>query len=78
MAEPMQPAPGSRAPGWREAIGVGAVVVVVVLGLAVATSALPAGLQDVVFRTPLAIVVLLVGTVGLMIAIARGRRSGGT
>jgi hypothetical protein len=50
---------------------VGAVVVAVVLGLAFATSALPTGFQDVIFRTPLAIVVLLVGTVGLLIWITR-------
>jgi uncharacterized membrane-anchored protein len=60
-----------RTPGWREVLLVGAVVVVVVLGLAFATSALPTGLQDVIFRTPLAIVVLLVGTVGLLIWITR-------
>ncbi len=77
MAEPLRPAPGARTPGWRDAITVGAIVVVVVLGLAVATSALPTGLQDVVFRTPLAIVVLVIGTVGLLAAIARGRRHGG-
>lgn len=77
MAEPVREAPGSRTPGWREAITVGAIVVAAVLGLAVLTSAMPVGLQDVVFRTPLAIVVLVIGTVGLMAAIARGRRQGG-
>jgi hypothetical protein len=60
-----------RTPGWREVLLVGAVVVAVVLGLAFATSALPTGFQDVIFRTPLAIVVLLVGTVGLLIWITR-------
>lgn len=65
------PEAGNRAPGWREVVLVGAVVVAVVLGLAVATSVLPTSLQDVVFRTPLAIVVLLVGTVGLLLWIAR-------
>ena len=77
MAEPVRQAPGARTPGWREAITVGAILVAVVLGLAVLTSALPVGLQDVVFRTPLAIVVLVIGTVGLLAAIARGRRQGG-
>ena len=75
MAERGQggPASGQRAhsPGWREVLILGAVVVGVVLGLAVLTSVLPAGLQDVVFRTPLAIVVLAVGTVGLLVWIAR-------
>lgn len=61
----------ARIPGWREVLIVGAVVVAVVLGLALATSLLPTGLQDVVFRTPLAIIVLVVGTVGLLLWIAR-------
>lgn len=74
MAEPSPQSPEVRTPGWREAILVGAVVVALVLGLAVLTSALPVQLQDVIFRTPLAIVVLVVGTVGLLISIARGRR----
>jgi heme A synthase len=63
--------PSGRTPGWREVLIVGAIVVVVVLGLAVATSLLPVGLQDVVFHTPLTIVVLVVGTVGLLAWIAR-------
>jgi len=62
---------GGRAPGWREVLLVGAVVVVVVLGLAFGTSLLPSGLQDIVFRTPLTIIVLVAGTVGLLIWIAR-------
>jgi hypothetical protein len=62
---------GPRSPGWREVLTVGAIVVGAVLGLAVLTSALPTTLQDVVFRTPLAIVVLVVGTVGLLIWLVR-------
>jgi hypothetical protein len=50
---------------------VGAVVVGVVLGLAVLTSLMPSSIQDVVFRTPLAIVVLVVGTVGVLVWITR-------
>jgi uncharacterized membrane-anchored protein len=61
----------ARTPGWREVLTVGAVVVAIVLGLAVLTSLLPTSLQDVVFRTPLAIFVLVVGTVGLLVWIAR-------
>ena len=69
------PAPETgRAPGWREVLVVAAVVVGVVLGLAILTSLLPTALQDVVFRTPLAIVVLLVGTVGLLARLARRER----
>jgi len=50
---------------------VAAVLVGAVLGLAVATSVLPTGLQDVIFRTPLAIVVLLFGTIGLLVWLVR-------
>jgi uncharacterized membrane-anchored protein len=66
------PAPETgRAPGWREVLGVAVIVVAAVLGLAVLTSFLPTDLQDLVFRTPLAIAVLLVGTVGLLARLAR-------
>ncbi len=65
--------PGGRVPGWREALVVGALVVIGVFGLGIATSALPVSLQDVVFRTPLAIVVLLAGTVLVLMRIARPR-----
>ena len=61
----------ANAPGWREVLTVGGVVVAVVLALAVLTSVLPASLQDVVFHTPLAIVVLVVGTLGLLLWVAR-------
>ena len=66
-------ATAARAPGWREALALGAIVVIVVLGLAVLTSALPASLQDAVFRTPLAIVLLVAGTLLVLVRIARGR-----
>lgn len=67
------PTPSGRAPGWREVLIVAAVVVGVVLGLAVLTSLLPSTLQDLVFRTPLAILVLVVGTVGLLARLAMRR-----
>ena len=60
-----------HAAGWREVLIVAVVVVAVVLGAAFVTGALPAAGQDVVFRTPLAIVVILVGTVGLLVRLAR-------
>ncbi len=66
---------GGRSPGWREVIIVAAAVVAVVLGAAVLTSLLPRELQELVFKTPLAIVVLVVGTVGLLIRIST-RRTG--
>ena len=63
--------PDRRSPGWREVLVVGTVVVAVVLGLAVLTSLIPSSIQDVIFRTPLAIVVLVVGTVGVLVWITR-------
>ncbi len=70
MAEPTRSA---RQPGWREVLLVAAVVVAVVLGLAFATSLLPTTLQQLFFRTPVAIVVLLVGTAWILWRISRDR-----
>jgi uncharacterized iron-regulated membrane protein len=50
---------------------VAAAAVAVVLGAAVATSVLPTSAQEVVFHTPLTIVVLIVGTGWLLWRIAR-------
>jgi anti-sigma-K factor RskA len=58
------------APGWREVILVAVAIVAVALGAAAVTGLLPPAGQEVVFRTPLVIVVLLVGTVGLMVRLA--------
>lgn len=68
MAEPQRL--GSQ-PGWREVILVAAAVVAVVLGAAILTSLLPAAVQDVVFHTPVAIAVLIVGTGWLLWRISR-------
>ncbi len=46
-------------------------VVAVVLGAAIATSLLPAAVQDIVFHTPVAIGVLIVGTGWLLWRISR-------
>ncbi len=54
--------PVGRQPGWRGVALVAAAVVVVVMGAAVVTSLLPTTLQEIVFHTPLAIVVLIAGT----------------
>lgn len=62
-----------RAPGWRQVLLVAAAVVLAVLGLAVGTSLLPREAQEVVFRTPLAIAVLVLGTVGLLALLALRR-----
>jgi FtsH-binding integral membrane protein len=52
---------------------VAAGVVAVVLGAAALTSLLPTSFQEVVFHTPLAIVVLIVGTGWLLWRISRRR-----
>lgn len=71
MAEPRPLGGRPGQPGWREVLGVAIVVVAVVLGAAIVTSLLPTAAQEVVFHTPLAIVVLLVGTGWLLWRIAR-------
>jgi heme A synthase len=65
--------PAGRQPGWREVALVAAAVVVVVMGAAILTSILPSSLQEIVFHTPLAIVVLVVGTGWLLWRISRRR-----
>jgi hypothetical protein len=60
-----------RSPGWREVLVVAGVVVGIVFAFQVLTSLLPPSLQDIVFHTPLAIAVLVVGTVGLLLRIVR-------
>ena len=60
-----------RTPGLREALIVGAVTVVIVLAASVFTFLLPPDARDVVFRTPLLILVLIVGTAGVLWRITR-------
>ena len=69
MAEPDRV---GRQPGWREVLIVAGVVVAVVLGLAILTSVLPTDVQQVVFHSPLLIVVLIVGTGAVLWRISRG------
>jgi FtsH-binding integral membrane protein len=66
-----------RAIGLRDVLVVAGLSVVVVLGAAVLTSLLPPEGQAIVFRTPLLIVVLLVGTAAALWRIARPRPPGG-
>jgi FtsH-binding integral membrane protein len=68
VTEPQPPRPQA---GWREVVLVAAAAVAVVLGAAVATSLLPTSAQEIVFHTPLTIVVLVVGTGWLLWRIAR-------
>ena len=65
-----------RAIGLREVLLVAGLTVAVVLGAAIATSLLPKSFQEVVFRSPLLIVVLIVGTAALLWGIARPRPPG--
>jgi hypothetical protein len=64
-------ADATRTPGLREALLVGAVTVAVVLGAAAVTSLLPGDARDLVLRTPLLILVLIVGTAGVLWRITR-------
>jgi hypothetical protein len=64
----------TRSPGLREALLVGELVVVGVLLAGAATYLLPGDLKDVVLRTPLLILVLLVGTAAVLLRIARPGR----
>ena len=66
-----------RVIGVREVLLAAGLAVVLVLGAAVITSLLPAEGQAIVFRTPLLIVVLLVGTAAALWRIARPRPPGG-
>lgn len=65
--------PIGRQPGWRDVALAAAAVVVVVMGAAILTSVLPSTLQEIVFHTPIAIVVLIVGTGWLLWRISRRR-----
>lgn len=58
-------------PGWREVVLLAGAVVAVVLGAAILTSLLPASVQEVIFRTPVAIGVLVVGTGWVLWRISR-------
>jgi FtsH-binding integral membrane protein len=61
----------SRQPGWRQVLMVAGAAVAVVLGAAILTSILPTGIQEIVFHTPLAIIVLIAGTGWLLWRISR-------
>jgi hypothetical protein len=63
-----------RTPGLREALVVGGLAVVVVLAAAVVTFLLPPDVGSIVFRTPLLILVLIVGTGAVLWRITRPSR----
>ena len=62
-----------RALGLRDVVVTAGICVVVVLGAAVVTALLPAEAQAVVFKTPLLIAVLILGTGFALWRIARPR-----
>jgi hypothetical protein len=66
-----------RALGLRDVVVTAGLCVVVVLGAAIVTGLLPAEAQAVVFRTPLLIGVLIVGTAFALWRIARPRPPAG-
>ena len=66
-----------RPVGLRDVLVLAGACVVVVLGAAILTSFLPADAQGVVFKTPLLIVVHIVGTGAARWRIARPRRDAG-
>ena len=68
------PASAERRPGVREALVVGGLTVLAVLLAASLTFLLPGQIGDVVFRTPLLIVVLVVGTAAVLLRISRPGR----
>jgi hypothetical protein len=70
-----EPSRVGRQPGWRQVLIVAAAAVAVVMGAAVVTSILPTGAQELVFHTPLAILVLILGTGWLLWRISRGPSS---
>jgi uncharacterized membrane protein len=60
-----------RRPGLRDVLLVGALVVGIVAVAVVVTALLPPGGQYVVLRTPLLILVLVLGTAGVLWRITR-------
>jgi len=65
-------------PGWwktsRDVVLVAVLVVALVLGAAAVTGVLPEPLQRIVFHTPLAIAVLVIGTGWVLFRVARPGR----
>ncbi len=63
-----------RTTGFREALLVGALVVVIVLLAGVVTYLLPGDARDLILRTPVLILVLLGGTAAVLWRISRPGR----
>lgn len=74
-SQPSESQPSGSQPGWGQVLVVAALVVVVVLGAAAVTSLLPTDAQRLIFRGPVMIGVLILGTAWLLWRISRGRPS---
>ena len=75
MVEPAAGAPSNRSqPGVRQVVLVAGTVVALVLSAAVLTSLLPPAIQEIVFQTPVAIGVLVIGTAWSLWRISRRGR----
>jgi hypothetical protein len=61
----------ARVYGWREVLMVGGAIVAIVLGISLVTTILPDGARWVVFQSPLAIIVISVGTVLVLASLLR-------
>lgn len=75
VADPAADGPPNHSqPGVRQVVLIAAAVVALVLGAAVLTSLLPAAIQEIVFQTPVAIGVLVIGTTWILWRISRRGR----
>lgn len=63
-----------RVYGWREVLLVGGAIVAIVLAISVITAVLPDGAQWLIFQSPLAIVVITVGTVLVLAGLLRNSK----
>jgi hypothetical protein len=70
---PGERTPRERTPGWREVLLLSAAVVAIVLGASVVTGFLPVDAQRVVFHEPILIGFLVVGTIVVLLGVARRR-----
>jgi len=61
----------ARVYGWREVLLVGGAIVAIVLGISLVTTILPDSARWVVFQSPLAIIVIGVGTVLVLASLLR-------
>ncbi len=74
MPDPIREPTAARIYGWREVLLVGGIIVAIVLGLSLLTTVLPDGARWVVFQSPLAIIVIALGTVLVLAGLLRGSR----